>query len=36
MVLREKGWVGMDWIHAAEDSNQWQALVNIVMNLWVP
>jgi hypothetical protein len=24
----------MDWIHLAQD--HWQALLNMVMNLWVP
>jgi hypothetical protein len=26
---------GMDWIGLAQDSDQWRALVNKVMNLWV-
>jgi hypothetical protein len=26
----------MDWIDLSQDRNQWRALVNIVMNLWVP
>jgi hypothetical protein len=26
----------MDWIQLALDRFQWQALMNIVMNLWVP
>jgi hypothetical protein len=26
----------MDWIHLAEDGDQWEALVNTVMNLRVP
>jgi hypothetical protein len=34
--LREIGWGGMDWIDLAEDRDQWRALVNTVMNLWVP
>jgi hypothetical protein len=34
--LRETGWDGMDWIDLAENRNQWRALVNVVMNLWVP
>jgi hypothetical protein len=29
-------WEGMDWIHLAEDRDQWGALVNTVMNLRVP
>jgi hypothetical protein len=35
MELREIGWVGMDWIDLAQDRDQWRALVNLVMNLWV-
>jgi len=27
---------GIDWIDLAEDRDRWQALVNVVMNLWVP
>jgi hypothetical protein len=34
--IREIGWDGMDWIHLAQDRNQWVALVNTVMNLRVP
>jgi hypothetical protein len=26
--LREIGWGDMDWIHLAQDRDQWQALVN--------
>jgi hypothetical protein len=26
----------MDWIDVAQDSDSWWALVNAVMNLWVP
>jgi hypothetical protein len=36
MNLREIGWEGVDWIHLAQDRDQWWALVNMVMNLWVP
>jgi hypothetical protein len=28
-----KGWKGVDWIHLAQDKDQWQALVTTVMNL---
>jgi hypothetical protein len=34
--LREIGWDGMDWIELAQDRDQCRALVNTVMNLWVP
>jgi hypothetical protein len=27
---------GMDWIYLAQDSDKWRALVNTVVNLWVP
>jgi hypothetical protein len=33
---REIGLGGMHWIDLAEDRDQWRALVNTVMNLWVP
>jgi hypothetical protein len=36
MILREKGWGCMDYIHLAQDRDQWRALVNTVMNLRVP
>jgi hypothetical protein len=35
MDLREIGWGRVDWIQLAQDRDWWQALVNIVMNLWV-
>jgi hypothetical protein len=34
MNLGEMG--GMDWIHLAQDRDQWRALVNMIMNLCVP
>jgi hypothetical protein len=34
--LSEIGFVGVDWIHLALDSDQWQALVNMVVNLQIP
>jgi hypothetical protein len=36
MDLRETGWSSMDWIHLAQDMDQWRALMNTVMNLRVP
>jgi hypothetical protein len=36
MDLSEIGWSGMDWIDLTRDRDQWRALVNTVMNLWVP
>jgi hypothetical protein len=36
MDLREIGREDVDWIHLAQDRNQWRAVVNTVMNLLVP
>jgi hypothetical protein len=36
MDLREIGWGGVKWIPLAQDRDQWRALVNMVMNFWVP
>jgi hypothetical protein len=35
MDLRGIGWGGIDWIHVAQDRDQWQTLVNKVMNFHV-
>jgi hypothetical protein len=29
--LGEIGWVGVEWIHLAQDRDPWKALVNAVM-----
>jgi hypothetical protein len=36
MNLQIVGWRGMDWIDLDQDRNRWQALVNVIMNFWVP
>jgi hypothetical protein len=36
MEFRDRGWGGMDWIDLAQDRDWQRALVNVVMNLWVP
>jgi hypothetical protein len=36
MDLRETGWECVDWMHLAQVSDQWRALVCTVMNLSVP
>jgi len=33
--LREIRWEGVDWMHLAQDRDQWRAVVNTVMKLWV-
>jgi len=35
MDLQEVGGGG-DWMELAQNRDRWQALVNTVMNLWVP
>jgi len=35
MDLSEIGWKGVDWVHLAQDRDQWRAVVNMVMNLRV-
>jgi len=34
--LQEMGCGGVDWIDLVQDRDRWQALVNTVMNIWVP
>jgi hypothetical protein len=34
--LRVTGREGVDWIHLAQDRDQWQVVVNTVMNLRIP
>jgi hypothetical protein len=36
MNLKEIGWKGVGWIHLAQNRDQWQCLVNMIMNHWVP
>ena len=36
MDLEEVDWGGLDWIDLARDRNRLRAVVNAVMNLWVP
>jgi hypothetical protein len=36
MDLGEVGWGDVDWIGLAQDRNRWRALVDSVLNLWVP
>jgi hypothetical protein len=36
MDLRGIGWGGMDWIVLSQNRDWWKALLNTVMNLWVP
>jgi hypothetical protein len=34
--FRAVGWGDVDWIGLAKDRNRWRAVVNWVLNLWVP
>jgi hypothetical protein len=34
--LGEIGWEGLDWIHLAQDTDIWRAVVNKVMDIKVP
>jgi hypothetical protein len=36
MDLVEVGWSHVDWIGMAQGRGRWRALVNSVLNLWVP
>jgi hypothetical protein len=36
MDLRKIGWDDVDWMDMAQDTDQWRALVNTVLNLRVP
>jgi hypothetical protein len=36
MDVTEIAWGGMDWMDLAQDRGKWRALVNMVMNPWVP
>jgi hypothetical protein len=36
MDLGEIGWKFVEWMHLSQDREQWRAVVNTVMNLWVP
>jgi hypothetical protein len=34
MDVREIGWKSVDLMHLAQDREKWQALVDMVINLW--
>jgi hypothetical protein len=36
MNLGKIEWDGVNWVVLAQDRGKWSALVNAVMNLWVP
>jgi hypothetical protein len=36
MDLVEIGWEGAEWIHLAQDRDQWRTLVNTAMNFRFP
>jgi hypothetical protein len=36
MDLAEMEWGGVYWIFLVQDTDKWSALVDAVINLWVP
>jgi hypothetical protein len=36
MDLKEIGWEEVDWMHLAQDRDQWRGLANTIMNLQDP
>jgi hypothetical protein len=36
MDLKEIRWDGVDWMHLAQDRDQWRTLVNTIMKIPVP
>jgi hypothetical protein len=36
MSFREVGWEGVDWMHLAQNKDQWWALVNTAVNVLDP
>jgi hypothetical protein len=32
-IRGEKGWEGVNWIHLAQDRDQWRTVMNMLMNL---
>jgi len=36
MDLKEVGHIGVAWIQLAQERNQWEVLVNMVINVWIP
>jgi hypothetical protein len=36
MDLRETGWESVDWMHLAQDRDQWRVHVNTLTNIRVP
>jgi hypothetical protein len=33
--FRERGWMGMDWLHLAQDRKQWWVALNTIMNMYI-
>jgi len=36
MDLKERGWEDVDWIHMAQNRDQWWVPVNTITNLHIP
>jgi hypothetical protein len=35
LCLWEIWWKVVDWMHVVQNTDKWQALVNVIVNLWI-
>jgi hypothetical protein len=36
MDLEEIGWEGVEWMHLAQERDQWWAVMNMLRKFWAP
>jgi hypothetical protein len=34
--LKEAGWEDVEWIYLAQNVDDWQALLDMIMDFWIP